>query len=82
MKNWKQIKRTVLEDGERINQLPRYNSNLPLEEKLHICNSKLPNIYEIIVRHNEEIYAFDTMGYILYGDETEYPLELLVNNII
>jgi hypothetical protein len=60
-----------------------YNVNLSLEEKIHICNVLLPEpLYEILVRKDCEVYAFDTMNMCLYGDETEYPLEVIVNNII
>ncbi len=80
---WRGIERYTSREREMYkNASMKYSDELTLTEKIHTLNSVLPDIYEIIVRHETEIMVFDKMAQYLYGDETDTPLEILVNNII
>jgi hypothetical protein len=81
--HWRNVPRYTKEEKIQYKKdISEYKIDMLLKEKIHICNIVLPILYEIVVRKDNEIYVFDTMDICLYGDETEYPLELIVNKII
>jgi hypothetical protein len=82
MKNskWKSVKRySKQERRDYLNQILQFSSNMKLSEKVHICNVSLPDIYDILIRNDKEVYAFDTEGMFIYGEDTETPIEVILN---
>jgi len=57
---------------------PKYNSELSTEDKICILNALLPDYYNIYVSE-EEISVFDTIGEYLYKDNSETPVEVLID---
>lgn len=80
MSKWKEVERytKIQRCKYKLEGVKNYNNSLSLKEKVHICNTLLPDIYEILIR-KDEIIIFDKIGYNFYAEETETPIWLVVN---
>ena len=76
---WKTYKRTI-KSQNLIEKNLHYDPTMPIQKKIHICDLFLPTHYEIMVRNKREVYAFDPIMQCLYGDDTEYPLGVVVKS--
>jgi len=78
--DFRSVKRYLRKEKEGFlrEKIEKYNPLMSLKQKVHILNVLLPNTYSILIYKNKDIYVFDhIMGWI-YGDETETPIEVLI----
>jgi hypothetical protein len=74
-KNYSKKCKTTKEIGKR------YDTALPLEERIEICDEVLDDDFEILIRGKTQLIIYHHPTQEIFTDEGDNLIEVLINNI-